>query len=83
MTGTVIDSIAGARDEATSNTHQLLVLKTDGSADTEALITTYAHRARTRGIPVFPAFEDAALAARAVLEQGQRTYQASRDADGR
>ncbi|WP_257015568.1 acetate--CoA ligase family protein [Rhodococcus sp. ACS1] len=83
VTGTVIDSIAGARDEATSNTHQLLVLKTDGSADTEALITTYAHRARTRGIPVFPAFEDAALAARAVLEQGQRTYQASRDADGR
>ncbi|MCZ4586743.1 acetate--CoA ligase family protein [Rhodococcus opacus] len=83
VTGTVIDSIAGARDEATSNTHQLLVLKTDGSADTEALIKTYAHRARTRGIPVFPAFEDAALAARAVLEQGQRTYQASRDADGR
>ncbi|MEV5540883.1 acetate--CoA ligase family protein [Saccharopolyspora shandongensis] len=79
VTGTIIDSIVHVRDEANSNTHHLLVLKTDGSQQTEELITGYAHRARSSGIPVFAAFEDAALAARAVLEQ---THQGCED-DGR
>ncbi|MEV0051600.1 acetate--CoA ligase family protein [Saccharopolyspora shandongensis] len=79
VTGTIIDSIVHVRDEANSNTHHLLVLKTDGSQKTEELITGYAHRARSSGIPVFAAFEDAALAARAVLEQ---THQGCED-DGR
>ncbi|MCG2623104.1 acetate--CoA ligase family protein [Arthrobacter sp. I2-34] len=83
VTGNIIDSIAKARDESTPGTHQMLVLKTDGSAGTEEMIKTYAQRARAIGIPVFPAFEDAALAARAVLEQSQQTHQASRGANGR
>lgn len=83
VAGTIIDSIAKARDESPSNTHQLLVLKTDGSAGTEELIKTYAERARHQGIPVFPAFEDAALAARAVLEQSKQIHHASLGANGR
>lgn len=83
VTGTIIDSIAAARDESRPGTHQILVLKPDGSAGTEEMIKTYAHRARQIGIPVFPAFEDAALASRAVLEQSKQIHQASRGADGR
>lgn len=83
VTGTIIDSIAAARDESRPGTHQILVLKSDGSAGTEEMIKTYAHRARQIGIPVFPAFEDAALASRAVLEQSKQIHQASRGADGR
>ena len=47
----------------------MLVLKGDGSDETAALIDDYTKRARGLGIPVFPAFEDAAIAARAVGEQ--------------
>ena len=83
VAGTIIDSIGAARDASASNTHQLLVLKADGSEGTEALIKTYAQRAREIGIPVFPAFEDAALAARAVLEQSQQAHQAPLGTDGR
>jgi acyl-CoA synthetase (NDP forming) len=83
VTGNIIDAIATARDESASGTHQFLVLKTDGSAGTEAMIKSYAERARQKGIPVFPAFEDAALAARAVLEQNQQVHQAPLGADGR
>ncbi|HJX79256.1 acetate--CoA ligase family protein [Glutamicibacter sp.] len=71
VSGNIIESIAAARDAANGQTHQLLVLKSDGSTQTEELIDGYAHRARTAGIPVFPTFEDAALAARAVLEQSR------------
>lgn len=83
VTGTIIDSIAVARDASKSNTHQILVLKADGSAETEEMITAYAKRARAIGIPVFGAFEDAALASRAVLEQSKQIHQASRGANGR
>lgn len=83
VTGNIIDSIAKARDESRPGTHQILVLKTDGSAGTEDMIKTYAHRARQIGIPVFGAFEDAALASRAVLEQSKQIHQASLGADGR
>jgi len=83
VTGTIIDSIAAARDGSASRTHQLLVLKTDGSAATEALIRNYAQRARKIGIPVFPSFEDAAVAARAVLEQSRHIHRAPLGADGR
>lgn len=83
VTGNIIDSIGKARDESKPGTHQLLVLKTDGSAETEEMIKAYAQRARRIGIPVFPTFEDAALAARAVLEQGQQIHQASLGANGR
>lgn len=83
VTGTIIDSIAAARDESQSNTHQLLVLKSDGSAGTGDMIKAYAQRARQIGIPVFGAFEDAALASRAVLEQSKQIHQASLGADGR
>lgn len=79
VTGTIIDSIASARDASTANTHQLLVLKTDGSVETEMMIADYAERARRRGIPVFSAFEDAAVASRAVIEQSHQTHQASSD----
>jgi hypothetical protein len=44
-----------------------LVLKTDGKADTDAQIDAYGRRALALGIPVFPAFDDAAIAARALL----------------
>lgn len=83
VTGTIIDSIAAARDESPSNTHQLLVLKSDGSAGTADMVKAYAQRARQIGIPVFGAFEDAALASRAVLEQSKQIHQASLGADGR
>jgi len=83
VSGNIIDSIASARNASTSGTHQMLVLKTDGSQETEAMIRAYAQRARQSGIPVFPAFEDAAVAARAVLEQNQHVFQASTGADGR
>lgn len=83
VTGTIIDSIAAARDESKSNTHQLLVLKSDGSAGTGDMVKAYAQRARAIGIPVFGAFEDAALASRAVLEQSKQIHQASLGADGR
>lgn len=83
VSGNIIDSIAKARDDSRPGTHQMLVLKTDGSDETEAMIKVYAQRARNNGIPVFPAFEDAAVAARAVLEQNQHVYQASCGADGR
>ncbi|WP_268794388.1 acetate--CoA ligase family protein [Pseudarthrobacter siccitolerans] len=83
VTGNIIDSIAKARDESQPGTHQILVLKTDGSEGTAELITEYAQRARKIGIPVFPAFEDAAIAARAVLEQSKQTHQASCGANGR
>lgn len=77
VVGTIIDSIAMARDESTSQCHQFLVLKTDGSDETEALIKTYARRARAVGIPVFPTVEDAAVAARSVLEQSRSIHRAS------
>ncbi|MGM7778904.1 acetate--CoA ligase family protein [Arthrobacter sp. KNU-44] len=83
VTGTIIDSIAAARDESQSNTHQLLVLKSDGSDGTGDMVKAYARRARRIGIPVFGAFEDAALASRAVLEQSKQIHQASLGADGR
>ena len=83
VTGNIIDSIAKARDDSRPGTHQILVLKTDGSAGTAELITAYAQRARRIGIPVFPAFEDAALAARAVLEQSRQIQQAPCGANGR
>ena len=83
VTGTIIDSIAVARDKSKSNTHQILVLKTDGSEDTEAMITDYSARARDINIPVFATFEDAALATRAVLEQSQQIHQPTLSAKGK
>jgi acyl-CoA synthetase (NDP forming) len=67
VTGNIIDAIARARAAATSPCHHLLVLKTDGKADTDAQIDVYGRRALAVGIPVFPAFDDAAVAARALL----------------
>nr|WP_281070080.1 acetate--CoA ligase family protein [Paeniglutamicibacter psychrophenolicus] len=83
VTGNIIDSIAEARDASAPGTHQLLVLKTDGSAETGEMIEAYAKRARAIGIPVFPAFEDAALAARAVLEQSRATHTGANGTEGR
>jgi acyl-CoA synthetase (NDP forming) len=72
VTGNIIDAIGRARVAATSPCHHLLVLKTDGKADTEAQIDGYGRRALALGIPVFPAFEDAAVAARALLGHTSR-----------
>ena len=71
VTGRAIESIARARDAAKNASHHFLVLKTDGEADTEARIRDY--RARDHGIPVFPTFEDAAVAAGALLRHQART----------
>lgn len=83
VTGTIIDSLAAARDAAKAGTHQLLVLKGDGSDATQELITGYAQRARANGIPVFAAFEDAALAARAVIEQSEQIHQHALVSEGK
>jgi acyl-CoA synthetase (NDP forming) len=72
VTGNIIEAIGRARVAATSPCHHLLVLKTDGKADTEAQIDGYGRRALALGIPVFPAFEDAAVAARALLAHPSR-----------
>lgn len=69
VTGRIIESVARASAASATPTHQMLVLKGDGSDETTDMITDYAKKARGLGIPVFPAFEDAALAARAVGEQ--------------
>lgn len=83
VTGNIIDSIAVARDASQTNTHQILVLKTDGSVETEDMISGYAQRARAIGIPVFDAFEDAALATRAVLEQSEHIHQLADASEGK
>ena len=83
VTGNIIDSIAAARDASESNTHQILVLKTDGSEETEDMISGYAQRARAIGIPVFDTFEDAALATRAVLEQSEHIHQLADAPEGK
>lgn len=69
VTGRIIESVARASTASATPTQQMLVLKGDGSDETAALIDDYTKRARGLGIPVFPAFEDAAIAARAVGEQ--------------
>lgn len=69
VTGNIITAIGKFRAETQTATHQILVLKGDGSDRTAQLITDYSARARKMGIPVFANFEDAALAARAVLSQ--------------
>jgi len=67
VTGNIIDAIGRVRSAATRACHHMLVLKTDGKADTGAQIREYTQRALALGIPVFPAFEDAAIAAAALL----------------
>ncbi|MFC6707127.1 acetate--CoA ligase family protein [Flexivirga alba] len=68
VTGTIIDSIARTRDKFDSGTRHLLVLKGDGKPDIDEEIRGYARRASEWGIPAFPEFEDAAIAARALLD---------------
>ncbi|MFE4503551.1 acetate--CoA ligase family protein [Rhodococcus sp. NPDC056743] len=60
----IIDAIVRARDAATHKCHHILVLKTDGKADTDAQIAGYEQRARAAGIPTFRDLEDAARAMR-------------------
>ncbi len=69
VTGRIIASVAEASAASATPTQQMLVLKGDGSSETAAMIDDYTKRARGLGIPVFAAFEDAAVAARAVGEQ--------------
>lgn len=73
VTGTLIDAIAAARDAGPAPCHHLMVLKTDGKADMEALVRDYAQRARERGFPVFAELEEAAVVARALVRRGRRT----------
>lgn len=68
VTGTIIDSVARARDKSDSGSRHLLVLKGDGKLDIEEAIRAYMRRASEWGIPAFAEFEDAAVAARAVLD---------------
>ncbi|GAA4081375.1 acetate--CoA ligase family protein [Nocardioides kongjuensis] len=73
VTGTLIDAIAAARDAGPAPCHHLMVLKSDGKADMEALVRDYALRARERGFPVFAELEEAAVVARALVRRGRRT----------
>lgn len=73
VTGTLIDAIAAARDAGPAPCHHLMVLKTDGKADMEALVLDYALRARERGFPVFAELEEAAVVARALVRRGRCT----------
>jgi acyl-CoA synthetase (NDP forming) len=72
VTANIIDAIDRARATATNPCHHLLVLKSDGKADTDAHIDALGRRALSLGIPVFAAFEDAAVAARALLSHNSR-----------
>ncbi|MGH3437343.1 MAG: acetate--CoA ligase family protein [Sciscionella sp.] len=72
VTGTIIDSIARARDSASHRCHHFLVLKADGKADTREQIACYTRRAQELAIPVFSTFEDAATGAEAVLRHQRR-----------
>jgi acyl-CoA synthetase (NDP forming) len=73
VTGNIVAAIGRARDAAASPCHHFLVLKTDGKADTDLQIQEYRRRALALRIPVFPTFEDAAVAARALLGHQART----------
>ncbi len=64
----IIDAIVRARDAAARRCHHILVLKSDGKADTDEQITQYEMRARSAGIPTYRELEDAACAARALLQ---------------
>lgn len=63
----IIDAIVRARDAAVHKCHHILVLKTDGKADTDAQIKVYETRARVAGIPTFRDLENAARATQALL----------------
>lgn len=64
----IIDAIVRARDAAADRCHHILVLKSDGKADTDEQIALYEKRARAAGIPTYRELEDAACAARALLQ---------------
>lgn len=72
VTGTIIESVAGARDRADHRCHHLLVLKSDGKPDTREQIADYTRRAQELAIPVFASFEEAATGAAAVLRHQRR-----------
>ncbi|SDE65763.1 acetate--CoA ligase family protein [Rhodococcus tukisamuensis] len=65
----IIDAIVRARDAAEHKCHHILVLKTDGKADTDAQIKVYEARARAAGIPAFRDLESAARATQALLRR--------------
>lgn len=67
----LISGVAQARDEAPGAYH-LLVLRPDGSAATEELITHYREQASTAGLPVFRDLSDAATAGRALVTHDSR-----------
>lgn len=72
VTGTIIDSIARARDKSEGGSRHLLVLKGDGKPDIDEQIRAYTRRANEGGIPAFLDFEDAAIAAWAVLQSHEQ-----------
>jgi acyl-CoA synthetase (NDP forming) len=72
VTGTLIEAIAEVRDAAPCRSDHLVVLKSDGKADTEAQIRDYAERARALGFPVYWELEEAAVAAGALMRQRSR-----------
>lgn len=67
VTGVVIDSIARARDDANYACPHLLVLKTDGTVETDAQIRKYRAQARAHGIPVFGDIDSASQALQSLL----------------
>lgn len=73
VTGRIIEAIGRARDAAAHRSHHLLVLKPDGKPDIDEQIRGYARRARALGLPAFPSFEDAAVAAQALVAHQERT----------
>lgn len=75
VTSVVIDSIARARDASAHVCHHLLVLKSDGSVETDAQIRKYRAQARAHGIAVFGDINSASLALRSLLQH--QTFQAA------
>lgn len=74
VTGRIIDAIRKSAEGRSCR--QVLVLKTDGKPDTEEKLARYAERARSQGIPAYRTFQEAALAARALLEHQRRRVRA-------
>lgn len=67
VTAGLIDAIGKARDKAAHRAHHLLVLKTDGSPETDAQIALYRAQAHALGLPAFDEIEDAAAAAQLLV----------------
>jgi acyl-CoA synthetase (NDP forming) len=73
--GNLIDAALRARQTQSGDTHFVLVLRSDGEADTEEARREYRARALARGVPVFDEPADAAKALAAL-----RQFEAWREA---